>query len=109
MLSSPEWQMTEQEASEYAKALAAVSRHYDMGASAKTLDWINLGTTMASIYGVRVMAISARRKDAKQRGGNNAPPLRDTAQSPAPMASPENGVIDMTAFTGGGPGNGRMN
>lgn len=81
-----------------------VARHYDVGASAKTLDWFNLATTMASIYGLRAMSIAARRKG--RRTGNEPPANgHDVAQ---PMASDEGAAaadVDFSLMTGGGRAN----
>lgn len=73
-----------------------VARHYDVGASAKTLDWFNLATTMASIYGVRAIAIAARRK-AGRTPGAAAPNGHD----PAPPPPEQGDGIDWSAMTGG--------
>lgn len=90
-----------------------VARHYDVGASARTLDWINLGTTMAGIYGVRLVAITARRRAAAQpprsgpppMGHNGGPPMNghDPAQPAAPAEPADDSVIDWSLMTGQRP------
>lgn len=99
---SPDIQLSEEEAEQYAKAIAAVARHYDLGASAKALDWTNLLTTMGSIYGVRAMAAVARRKE-RQRQGPLGPIVSGAEPPPAPPAA--NGqapgeAIDFSMMTG---------
>lgn len=64
-LSAPEMQLSPEEAKQYAEAVAAVARHYDVGASSKTLDWLNLCGTMGGIYGARAMIIASRPKAAR--------------------------------------------
>lgn len=97
-LQAPEFQLKEEEAEAYAKAVASVARHYDMGASAKTLDWFNLLTTMGSIYGVRVMEVVARRK------GGRRPTPATNGHDPTPP--PETGAagdgIDWSLMAPGG-------
>jgi hypothetical protein len=102
-LQMPELQLHKEESEEYAKAVASVARHYDLGASAKTLDWINLGATMASIYGVRAMAIAQRRKAPR----TPPPSANGFDPTPAPEATPADqgqaGGIDWSLMTGGRP------
>lgn len=96
-LKAPEFVLTSEEAEAYAKAVASVARHYDMGASAKTLDWFNLATTMGSIYGVRVMGIAARRKDDR-RGRQRSAPNGHDPEGAAPEATGDG--IDWSSMTG---------
>lgn len=98
-----ELELQPEEAKQYAEALALVSRHYDVGASAKTLDLVNLATTMASIYGVKIMMILARR-DAERRGvrpaapgmGHNGGPAMNGHDAPPAEAE----AIDFSLMTG---------
>lgn len=76
-MQAPELQLSEPEAKAYAEAIRAVARHYDIGASAKALDIFNLCTTMGSIYGIRLMAITARKK-----GYGQAEPEPEAAPAP---------------------------
>ena len=104
MLKAPELELSDDEAKQYAKGVAMVARHYDMGASAKTLDWFNLMTTMASIYGVRVIAIAARRK-AERRGGGPVVNGHDPGDFPGPGGvTVEAGPVemDLSSMTGRG-------
>lgn len=93
-LQAPELQISEEESAQYAKAIAAVARHYDLGASAKALDWTNLLTTMGSIYGVRAMALVARRR------GHNGGPAMNGHDPAAPAPDRDFGDIDMSSMTG---------
>lgn len=98
-IQAPEIQLTEPEAKAYAEAVAAVARHYDIGASAKALDIFNLVTTMGSIYGVRVMAVVAR-KDAEKRARTN-PMANGLAEA---VAASQNPNIDITGMRPAGNG-----
>lgn len=87
---APEMQLTPEEARLYAESIAAVARHYDIGASAKALDWMNLATTMGSLYGVRIMAIKMRRgggQDDPGVGHNGGPPLDGAGVAGIDLAS----------------------
>lgn len=104
LVAAPELNLSESEAKEYAESVAMVARHYDVGASAKTLDWFNLATTMASIYGVRAIAIAARKKGERQGAagpaivmpnGHDSPPAAPTAAEPG-----DGGPIDWSSMTG---------
>lgn len=101
-LKAPELQLSEEEAAQYAKAVASVGRHYDMGASAKTLDWFNLGTTMASIYGVRVMAIAVRRKSGRPAPATNGYDPTPPPEGPHVDAEGTVGGVDWSLMVGPG-------
>ena len=45
------------EAALLATSIGNVARHYDLGASRLTLDWIALGSAMASVYAPRAIAM----------------------------------------------------
>lgn len=87
-----------------------MARHYDVGASAKTLDWFNLMTTAGVIYGGRVMLIAAERR-ARQQG--QAGPAGPVVNGHDPGDYPGQGgaqvgenEIDWSRMTGGrGPVN----
>lgn len=78
-------QLTPEESRQFAESVVAVARHYDVGASAKALDWTNLLTTMGSIYGVRVMAMTVRRKAGSPGMGHNGGPALDEQPAPSGM------------------------
>lgn len=104
-LSAPEMELTEAEAEQYAKSVGTVARHYDMGASAKTLDWFNLLTTMGAIYGVRVMQIANRRKDERAGRRTAAPRAADAApaaEQPHVDAEGNIGGVDWSLMVGPG-------
>lgn len=63
----PELALDPREADEMAKAAANVARHYDVSASVKTLDWVNLATTCATVYGTRIYAARLRMKEEKTK------------------------------------------
>ena len=67
MVKVPELAIDPAEAQSLAKAAANVARHYDLGASQKTLDWISLGTVIASIYGPRAIAMFLAEKKQPPR------------------------------------------
>lgn len=71
LLSAPEMNLSEDEASQFADAAVNVAKHYDVGASAKALAWTDLAMVAGSIYGVRVMQIYGRVQQEKNGG---APP-----------------------------------
>lgn len=100
MLKAPELELTEAEAKQYAEGVALVARHYDVGASAKTLDWFNLMTTMGSIYGMRAIAIAARRR-AEREGRTHGPMPNGHDVSPA-ADQPAGGEVDWSLMTGTG-------
>lgn len=63
---TPEFAIEESEAKQLATAAANVARHYDMGATQKTLDWSNLIQCLALIYGSRIYAVRVRKKQEKE-------------------------------------------
>ena len=79
------------EANALATSIANVSRHYDIVATQKTMDWSNLFMALGMVYGTRLYAIRERRKAR-----------RDTAPQPVERApSPQAGTVDI-------PGVGRV-
>ena len=104
---SPELELTQEEAKAYAESVAMVARHYDVGASAKTLDWFNLGTTMAAIYGMRVMMIADRRRRERsgERNQDGPHPFANGHDRTAPVEpGPADGSgIDFSSMTGRRP------
>jgi hypothetical protein len=82
---TPEFSLSETESEELAKGIANVSRHYDVAASAKTVDIMNLAMVAGMIYGSRIMAMRNRKsaeKKAKKDAENTAAAFR------APYAVP---------------------
>lgn len=84
VLKSPGLILTEAEAHQLAEATANVSRHYNVQATQKTLDWINFCTCVTLIYGTRVMAASKRKKEEAE-------------------ANPKPGKVIFGSFPGGPP------
>jgi hypothetical protein len=98
-LMTPELQLSPEEAEMLASSIANVARHYDMGASAKTLDWVELGMTAGGIYGTRAMMIVARRKVTSRRPGpghNGGPAMN--GHDPAPAAPEAGGDMEGIVF-----------
>ena len=56
----PELVLDKDEAHRVAEAIANVSRHYDMGASEKMVDWGNLFLVFGAVYGTRIWAYRLR-------------------------------------------------
>lgn len=76
--------LEENEARQLAQATADVSRHYNVQATQKTLDWINFVTAATLIYGTRIMAASKRKKAAAE----TAAPASDGVVYQFPGAPP---------------------
>lgn len=78
-LEAPELQLSDGEAEAYAIAVKKVNDQYDSQFNAKTLAWIQLLTVTGGIYGTRIYAIQARRREEAKlaRGGE--------ARRPAPV------------------------
>lgn len=75
---APELALTQDQADAYARAASDVMSHYDMGATAKTIAWVNLVTAMGGIYWGKLSAIAARKaseKAQKVRSNGAANPL----------------------------------
>lgn len=103
VVKAKELELTQDEARAYAESVAMVARHYDVGASAKTLDWFNLLTTMGSIYGLRVMMIAERRR--RERSGETSD-VYENGHDPNPHAESDGGAgpgIDWSLMRGGRP------
>jgi hypothetical protein len=56
VMSWPEFALSPQEATALAEATANVLRHYDIGGTARTFDYLNLVQCAAMIYGTRIYA-----------------------------------------------------
>lgn len=62
------------ESEELAKGIASVARHYDVSASAKSVDIANLIMIVGMIYGPRIFAYRTRKSAARKRKeAENAP------------------------------------
>ena len=85
----PELALAQPESDELAKALNTVSAFYNVEVAEKTLAWINLSMVAGTIYGTRLMAIRARRVEARQSRQKDAPTPQaeatvfDAAEPPA--------------------------
>lgn len=79
------------EANALATSIANVSRHYDIVATQKTMDWSNLFMALGMVYGTRMYAIRARRQQAR----------RSAPQPVQPQNSAQAGTVDI-------PGVGRV-
>lgn len=66
VLSEPMLIIEQDEAAALAKAIGQVSRHYDLHASSKVVDWTNLVMCLGSIYGTRFIAMRAAASREKQ-------------------------------------------
>lgn len=63
MVKQPALNITQQESDMLAGAIANVQRHYDMTATQKTMDFVNLATCLAIVYGPRVaVKVGSKRK-----------------------------------------------
>lgn len=82
-LKAKEFELSEIEAKVLAENVANVGRHYDLVASQKSIDWFNLCMALSTIYGTRIIAISARKTHEKKGGGG----IRQT-QTSAPIQQP---------------------
>lgn len=62
MMGAPELLLDAKEANAVAVALNNVARHYDLSATQKTLDWINLAMILGGTYGMRAVMIYNRQR-----------------------------------------------
>lgn len=77
-----------EEAKLLSQSVANVARHYDIEATAKSLDWANLVAAAGMIYGTRIMASSLARQTAKSEKDKAA-----AATVVQPPAGPSNVII----------------
>ena len=68
-IKEPSLALDPEEAKRLAIAAGNVARHYDLGASQKTLDWMALAVALGSIYGTRAVAIYMNRKEQPKNNG----------------------------------------
>lgn len=73
-LDTPELVLTEKESTNFATALQAVQKHYDVQITQKSLDHIQFFAAIGSIYGPRIAAIALRKKTERSRRASTAPP-----------------------------------
>lgn len=67
--------LTEDQAAVYAVAAQDVLSHYDVGATAKTIAWVNLVGIMVGVYGTKMSEIAKRKaaeKAARVKAANNS-------------------------------------
>lgn len=57
--------LDKEEANRLAEGISNVSRHYDIAATQKSMDWANLIMVCGMIYGTRIFAIRENRKAKK--------------------------------------------
>lgn len=67
---TPEFALDQNEAKELAQAVGNVSRHYDVSASAKTVDIANLIMVCGMVYGSRILAVRARKTNEKKKAAS---------------------------------------
>lgn len=65
MMKAPNLALDQKEARALAEATVNVTRHYNVQATQKTIDWVNFATTAFMIYGTRAIAYGAERKKQK--------------------------------------------
>jgi hypothetical protein len=53
----PDIELNDKEAAQLAEGIANVARHYELGASQKMIDWANLLSVAAMVYGSRIYTI----------------------------------------------------
>lgn len=86
IVKTPEIALDQIEARQMAEAIGNVSRHYDIAATQKTLDWANLIMAAGMIYGTRLYAIRAKRvankpASPKPNGSTHIPGVGDVILS----------------------------
>ena len=78
----PELMLAKDDAKQLAVGICNVSRHYNVQAAQKTIDWTNLMMVAGTIYGAKLML--ARQRIQQQKAAKQAPPS-------------EGGVLDFNA------------
>lgn len=73
---TPELAIDANEAALLGDGIAKVAILYDVTASPKTVAWCNLAMVTGMVYGTRIMAISARKKDARKKRTDKVRPIR---------------------------------
>lgn len=64
---APQLKIDSDEAHQLATGISNVARHYDIGATEKTLDWCNLFMALGVVYGQRIMAIGMERRSKPKK------------------------------------------
>jgi hypothetical protein len=77
-LKKAELNISETEAANMATAINNVQRHYDIQATQKTMDWINLAMVCGSIYVPRIIAMNLTKPAPP---ANNPAPINFGAQT----------------------------
>ena len=74
MLQIPELALSEKEAAQLTDAISNVAKHYDFGASEKTIAWMNLAVITGGVYGTRAFAYHVRTKAESEQKKREAKP-----------------------------------
>lgn len=90
MLSAPEMALDKDESKMLASAISNVSRHYDVEATQKQMDWANLATVCGMVYGTRIFAMRNR---ARQEATTRQPEQPTTG--PASQANKDNRMMEI--------------
>jgi hypothetical protein len=97
---TPEMNLSEPEAKEFAKAASNYLRHYNVQATQKTVDMIALMSVSVAIYGPRIYAIRERQKEERvERGAIIKFPDRGKTARAAARSAP----MPTAEMTEGGP------
>jgi hypothetical protein len=108
-LSAPELAWKDDEAKIVAENMVAVSRHYDIQASQKAIDWGNLVIALGTVYGRKVVPLAMRksreataaRKARMANAGFTASPMSPAANPAKP--NPVSGTRSMHPNAAGPP------
>jgi hypothetical protein len=89
-LSAPELAWKDEEAKIVAENLVAVSRHYDIQASQKAIDWGNLVVALGTVYSRKVIPFAIRRSREATAARKAAPANAGFTASPlSPLVNPK--------------------
>lgn len=80
----PELEMDGKEANGLAVAIGNVTRHYDISATQKAVDWTNLMACVAMIYGTRLFTIRQRRVSENKEAPTPFKPAPVNGMQPQP-------------------------
>lgn len=84
IVKAPELELDESEAGQLAVALSTVNAFYHVEVAEKTMAWVSLAMVAGTVYGSRLVAIGARRRE--ERGATRARPVN--AAPVQPVATP---------------------
>ena len=91
ILSSPELEITKEEAKTVGEAAADVASYYsDIEVNAKAAAWFNLALALGSVYGTRLVVVA--RKGKKKPGPEIIQPKQATPATPSVFGSVINGM-----------------